>query len=347
MALSPRAQPDTLDELLVEARLFSAEFPVLLASHLPMILVALDRLGASSERLAEYFETYRTTNGLVPTPPPVAPIERDRWTDALGDRTREYDYRAFFENEVRRIGIDAAIQTYLPTLLPGIGASAMHGMMRTAYGLMRMDPSEVGTALGYWSATYLTMPRATGAAPITDDPGEVLARACALPCLREVEPETDLLWHNIRAAGEKESFAPVVDWLAIGPDTGRRLAGTSLALFAATMDFSSLHALTGSHWIRLIGPHLAEADRPALQRYFWQIIASLVPKIGFPSLPSAEQLDAWRHLPAPGWPEIAEAAIASDDEHDISLVFSAREEESTYGDRLYRVVAARRMGLIA
>ncbi|MFI5411536.1 questin oxidase family protein [Kaistia sp. UC242_56] len=347
MALSPRTETDTLEDLLVEVRMFSAEFPLLLANHLPMILVALDRLGASKERLRDYFDTYRDTNGLVPQPPPVAPISRESWTEALGERAREQDYRRFFEAEVRRIGIDAAIQTYLPTLIPGIGASALHGMMRTAYGVMRMDPSEVGTALGYWSATYLTMPRATGAAPVTDDPGQVLARACELSCLREVEPETDLLWHNIRAAGEKESFAPVVDWLAIGPDTGRRLAETSLALFAATMDFSSLHALTGSHWIRMIGPHLAEADRPALQRYFWQIIASLVPKIGFPSLPSAEQLDQWRHLPAPGWPEIAAAAIQSDDEHDISLVFSAREEEAVYGDRLYRVVAARRMGLIS
>ncbi|WEK52787.1 MAG: questin oxidase family protein [Candidatus Kaistia colombiensis] len=336
-----------VDELLVEVRMFSAEFPVLLASHLPMMIVALDRLGASNERLREYFENYRTGNGLVPTPPPVTPVQRERWTEALGDRTREYDYRAFFENEVRRLGIDAALQTYLPTLIPGIGASALHGMMRTAYGVMRMDPSEVGTALGYWSATYLPMPRARGAAPVTDDPGEVLARACALPGLHQVVPETDLLWHNIRAAGAKPDFAPVVDWLAIGPDTGRRLAATSLALFAATMDFASLHALTGSHWIRLIGPHLAEADRPALQRYFWQIIASLVPKIGFPSLPSAEQLDEWRHLPAPGWPEIAAAAVQSEDEHDISLVFSAREEEAVYGDRLYRVVAARRMGLIA
>lgn len=346
MSLARRADPDTLDQLLVETRFYSAEFPVLLANHLPMILVALDRLGASSERLRQYFDNYRTTNGLVATPPPVAPIERERWTDALGDRTREYDYRAFFEGEVRRLGLDATVQAYLPTLIPGIGASALHGMMRTAYGLLRLDPTEVGTALGYWAATYLPMPRTTGADPITEDPGEVLARACGLPGMHHVVPETDLLWHNIRAAGEAPDFAPVVDWLAIGPDTGRRLARTSLALFAATMDFSSLHALTGSHWIRLIAPHLPEPERAALMRYFWQIIASLVPKIGFPTLPDEEQLDLWRHLPAPGWPEISARAILSEDEHDISLVFSAREEEKVHGDRLYRVVAARRMGLM-
>jgi hypothetical protein len=346
MALSLRPQPDMVDDLLVEVRLYSAEFPFLLANHLPMMIVALDRLGASSERLREYFDFYRTSNGLVPTPAPVAPIRAESWTAFLGDRAREYDYRAFFEGEVRRLGIDAAVQTYLPTLIPGIGASALHGLMRLAYGVMRMDPAEVGTALGYWAATFLTMPVATGSPPITSHPGEVLARAGGLSGMHGLSPETDLLWHNIREAGHAPDFAPVVDWLEIRPDTGRQIAATSLALFAATMDFSSLHALTGSHWIRLIGPHLAEADRAPLQRYFWQIIASLVPKIGFPELPSAETLDEWRHLPAPGWPDIAAAAVQSDDEHDISLVFSAREEEKVHADRLYRVVAARRMGLM-
>jgi hypothetical protein len=40
------------------------------------------------------------------------------------------------------------------------------------------------------------------------------------------------------------------------------------------------------------------------------------------------------------------AAAACDDEHDISLTFSAHEEWKAYGDRLYQVVAARRVRLI-
>ena len=43
---------------------------------------------------------------------------------------------------------------------------------------------------------------------------------------------------------------------------------------------------------------------------------------------------------------IAAAAVASDDEHDHSLVFSAFEEFRVFGDPLYKVVAARRVGLL-
>src|SRR5579863_5797314 len=334
-----------LERLLAEGRNYSGEFPVFLANHLPMILVAMHRLGGSDERLAEYFAYYRDANHLVPAPAPVAPIERANWTSALGARERESDYRAFFDDEVARLGARRAIADYLPTLLPGLAASATHGFMRLAYGVMRDDAAEIAAALGYWSATYLELGRATGAPPSCRDPAEVLIRMKPIESFRHVETELDLLWHFMRAMAAKPEFAPIVDWLDITPETYQRVREASLALFAGTDDFCALHALTGCHWLRLLQP--ATPDPALALRYFWQAIAALYPKIGFPDLPRAEAIDAWRRGPCPEWPEIEAAAVASNDEHDLSLTFSAREEWRVYGDRLYQVVAARRLKLIA
>ncbi|MGO7309659.1 hypothetical protein ACCS91_38495, partial [Rhizobium ruizarguesonis] len=69
-------------------------------------------------------------------------------------------------------------------------------------------------------------------------------------------------------------------------------------------------------------------------RAFWQVIASLVPQIGFPALTPAAALEAVRVRQAPAWPEIKRAAIASDDEPDVSLVFSALQEEEVWKDPL-------------
>jgi hypothetical protein len=343
-AADSTASEAALDRLLAEGRAFSAEFPVMLANHLSMVLVAMQRLGGSPERLAEFFAFYREANHLVPSPPSVAPIERANWSIALGDRKREGDYRSFMRGEVMRLGSRAAIATYLPALLPGIAASATHGLMRLAYGVLRDDAEEIATALGYWSATYIELGKAMGAAPVTDSPAEVLVRMRAVEAYRHIEPELDLLWHFMREMAKQAEFRPLVDWLAIGPETFEQVRAASLALYAGTMDFCALHALTGCHWQRLIRP-VNPAPDLAL-RYFWQAIAALYPKIGFPDLPSAATLDDWRHAPAPDWPEIAAAAARSNDEHDLSLVFSAREECKVYGDRLYQVVAARRMNLI-
>ena len=54
-------------------------------------------------------------------------------------------------------------------------------------------------------------------------------------------------------------------------------------------------------------------------------IAALVPKIGFPVLPSAEDLDAWRRMPLPDWSEIYREAvtrgIAQEMNRDERVVF--------------------------
>lgn len=345
MTAAPLRRPpvSALDGLLAEALTQSVEFPDVLANHLPMILVALDRMGAGAERMGDFFVRYRDRNRLGPAPGPVEPLRRGRWTEVLGERSREADARAFFTAEVARLGFEGVLRAYLPALAPGVAGSALHPLMRLAYGLLRADRAEVGAALGYWACCYLALPPATDAAPDTDDPGVVLARVAAMPGLRAL-PAYEHLWHGIRATAADPDFAPLVDWLRIGPGTPDRVAATALALYAATMDFAALHALTGAHWVRVV---YAACPEPSLLRCFWQAVAALVPSIGFPTLPTPEALDAWRRSPCPDWPAIMAKAVASDDEHDISLVFSASEEERVYGDRLYRVVAARRVGLIA
>jgi hypothetical protein len=195
-----------------------------------MVLVALHGLGASAARLREYFARYRDANHLPPAPPPLAPIERANWSAALGNRASESDYRSFFQGEVGRLGDRAAIAAYLPTLLPGLAASATHGLMRLAYGVMRADAAEISTALGYWAATYLELGQATDAAPTTDDPAEILLRMRGVESFHHVETDLDLLWHFMRAVAAKPEFRPLVDWLAVGPGTFERMRAASFAL---------------------------------------------------------------------------------------------------------------------
>ena len=333
-----------LQHLLAEARSFSGEYPQFLANHLPMMLVALHRLGATEKRLADCFEHYRDAHGLVAMADSNLPIDAIRWKEGLGDRSREGDYRLFLTLETERLGIDRVLISYLPDLLPGLAASAMHGLMRLAYGVYRSDEQEVGAALGYWASTFLMLGETKGSPPITADPAEVLVRLSQRKGLADVKVELDLLWHFMRAVSRKPEFAPVVDWLAIVPDSLERIARASLVLYTGSLDFCALHALTGAHWIRMITPL---APRPDLiVRYFWQAIAALYPKMGFPGLPSKTEVDEWRSIRAPDWDDIASAACRSNDEHDISLVFSAREEWKHYRDPLYRVAAAKRLQLI-
>jgi Questin oxidase-like len=333
-----------LERAVAWSRGWSVEFPFCLANHLPMVLVALHCMGASDERLEAYCDIYHKQNGLVPVPEPIGMITRDNWREYLGQRDREGDYRTFFAGEVAQLGATPAAFLYLPGLIPGMAASATHALMRMAYATMTDSDEETAVALTYWAATYLSLGASRGLTPSTDDPAKVLAFMSGPAAFRHVEPKRDLLWHFMRAVSEKPEFAPVVDMLAIGPETHDRIARCSLSLYAATLDFCALHAVTGTHWLRLIARRTPEATTPL--RCYWQAIASLVPKIGFPVLPSTDELEAWRRVRLPDWPDIYREAVARDDEHDLSLTFSAGEEFKHYGDRLYQYAAAKRLNLV-
>lgn len=333
-----------IKECIAWSRGFSFEFPVMLANHLPMILFAMYRMGASEERLRSYCTIYQRDNGLVPVPERVAPITLANFEEGLGDRSREADYRAFFADLVGKRGGESVAREFLPRFMPGFTASALHAFMRTAYSVARADDDELAVGLAYWATCYLELGRATGGSPTTSDPLDTLLYMYGPDSFRHVVPETDLLWHNMRATAALPEFKPVADMLEIGPGTLESMAKVSLVLFASTMDFCALHALTGCHWMRMMAP--VWPDRAAALRYFWQGITALVPKIGFPSLLNGEEVEAMRQAHAPDWVEIFGVAVQRDDEHDLSLTFSASEEEKLRGDRLYRVLAAKRLSLI-
>jgi hypothetical protein len=321
-----------------------AEFGHCLANHLPMVLPILDRLGATPERCAAWALTYTKANDLAPAPPDRGRISAGSWREHLGERDLEGDYRGFFSREVSRLGAAQAQRLYLPVLVPGIAASALHALMRLAYAHLRDDSAEIATSLGYWAATWLPLGEAGRASPVTEDPAALLAALRGILSLRHLEPPSDLLWHWMREAAAQPDFPPVVDLLAETPDMLPRLARVSLALMAGDMTFESLHAVTAFHWVRLVGS--AWPDPGLAARHVWQALAAVYPKIGMPELPDADRLRYLRGRPAPPWPEIAAQAVLSDDEHDLSFCFSAIEEEKVYGDRLYRVLAAKRLGLV-
>ena len=139
----------------------------------------------------------------------------------------------------------------------------------------------------------------------------------------------------------KAEFRPVIDWLAIGPGTLRRVASASLALYAGTMDFCALHALTGSHWLRVLWLVLPDPDLAL--RHFWQAIAALYPKIGFPDLPSRGDAARLARTPLPG---VAGNQGLGREEVTMSTISASPSRPLKSGAStaipLYRYVAARR-----
>ena len=339
--------------LIAKVGRMSAEFPGDLANHLPMVLEAMALMGASPARMDAYAAHYAAANAVPAQPPSVAVLTDADWQDALGDRARERDFRDYFADRVAAHGVADTLAMAMPVLAEGVAASATHGLMRLAYALLRRDDREVvshhgdrevAAALGYWAATWLPMAETPADTHDLADPVALLVEMRGDPAFDALPGGDMLLWRWAETMRARPGYQGLLGRLDPTRDPLPAMRSASLALYAGTMSFEALHALTGCHWLRIVAPHVPEPNVLAIR--FWEVVAAFYAKIGRPPLPDAGALDALRALDAPSDDAIRAAAVASDDEHDLSLAFSALEEHAFTGDPLYRVVAARRVGLI-
>ncbi|MFA6060556.1 MAG: questin oxidase family protein [Taibaiella sp.] len=118
---------------------YHIEFNGHLTNHNKHAVVALHGLGASEERIKSYYEAYafKTPYGYGLEAPKSSKhvISLENWKTYLGKRTSYSSYYQFFDSQEKKLGMDALIKEYLPTLLPGWVGSLMHGTIHLGWAL--------------------------------------------------------------------------------------------------------------------------------------------------------------------------------------------------------------------
>jgi hypothetical protein len=291
-----------------------------------MAVEALGQLGRA-DAIPAWVATYRER--LDAAPPPEKPLSEEEWPAALGASDRFPAWLALFETEMADRPVAAVVEEWVPRLVPGTVAAALHGLIRTAHGLRAVGeadtPSrrvEVATGLAYWASRYHELP----GPPVLLGHQGVPEALADLPYLPEETPQafliSDLVAHMADISDEFEQAVAslgsggdaiaLLDALAVG---GARAylrnaeSGDAIAL---------IHTITGPLAVELVLPWLAEEDRDAALAYAWQAVAALH---------VAYALD--RHEPdaesgaAPSRDELVERALRSGDAHALKLTEAA------------------------
>jgi hypothetical protein len=252
--------------------------------------------------------------------------------------------RAVHDAAIARDGIDPVVRSYLPGRLPGIGSAAFHCVIRLAYALEVGHAGQVAAALAYWDEA--DEPLGAALPPeASPDPVALLGALAADPALGGRSFGGGSISGQMARVAATPEFAATAG-LRVGPDSLGDIAAAARALLAATGDFTALHAVTGTHAVRVALPLLDPSARDLALRFLFQAVAAAYVTIGTPAVaPVDAPVDAEA---APSWAEIAAAAVASGDEHVVKLAYSAREEAAVYGDdTTYRWCAAREAGLVS
>ncbi len=302
-----------------------------LSNHLPMALHALQAMGASPQRMLDFYAGYASRFEAGSESQRTAPVPDWLTLRGAGDRNPEA-YPALvasFGQMLARDGELAVLRRVLPELLHGIAAAAFHGVIRTAHAVKAGHSGELAHALAYWAWRWQGLP-AVPPMP-TSLSFEIwkhrLAEASASERLA-----APLISLRMDMAVQTANYRSFGNALGPEPELLKRLTGLALERYLASRNFTVLHMITGLRALRVMLPWIddVQAFQPLLVRAF--VAAYLAAQV--------RPVEPLRPVAVHSWQSVTEAAIASDDDHVIKLVHACREEFAVYGDPRYLDAAA-------
>lgn len=263
-----------------------------LSSHLPMVLVALWRLGAPAAALERQLALWLPRLPVAEPPPP------------------EHRPAA------------ALLRERLPALLAAPEAAAFHGAIRLAYAWESGHAGELAAALQAWAdsagAVLGPPPAAAGGdAPLR----AVIADVRADAALATGPRRRQTIMAEMREAQALPGFQA---YLARPRLSLEALAEASLAVYLGSHDFTALHLVTGLHALRVLLATLPEAAQGQVLRCTWRAWLAAYVSIGRPAPDWAAV-----HEGSAGeedWEAAKPALFASTNDHRIKLADAAREE---------------------
>ncbi len=351
------SEPALLDAL---ERLQSTgpEFNGFLANHGPMAAEALVQMG-HTDRVPAWVDRYRT---LLDAAPEVRRgIDAHDWQQHLGDVRLIGDWTELLRREAAEMTWTDVLSRWWPRLLPGMAASATHGVIRTAHAVRSLAQTPVGTApepmlvdelaqgLGLWAGRYQTLP----GAPRLAGTLQAVEAIANLPRLDpEFTSEAPGVGGRLRALDHLPAFGQALDGWGPGADPDLALdslIGAAARVLAARADapIAFCHGVTAPAAVRIVLPHLPIALRNASVAASWQVVGAIVAAFAAPRT-DAESASA--HGPEPTEDQLLELsnrAVQHGDEHVIKLTEAALREFRRTNDVTLIVAADRFRGRVA
>ncbi len=296
-----------------------------LSNHLPMALVALDRMGAGANQLERFTAHY--SSRLKRRGASTAALDP---LTVMGARGNFEGVRSYFAMRIAEVGADPVLRSWIPQLIPGMSASAFHALIRLAYGVDAGECSEIATGLAYWVTEYQPL-------------GDLGART---------DQTLHQIAHGISAAVNGHRFKPgiIIDRMveicghpavqqartqphSIDYDEVSQFA---LEMYASREDFTMLHMVTACHAFAILFPYAGDATRAT--RYLWQATLIALLTTGH----FEEPVQTPPHQPRCSWERCLQHASVSMDDHVIKLTYTAWRLFELTQDPLYLHVAWRK-----
>jgi Questin oxidase-like len=241
-----------------------------------------------------------------------------------------------------------------PRLLPGLAASATHGVIRTAHAVRslvdagnnpdRLLLDELARGLAFWAARYQTLP----GAPSLRGKSDAVAAVANLPRL---DPDLDSpepgIIGRLRLLPLLPSFSLALDSWKMPSNPHQALSeliSASARVVAVRGDapIAYCHTVTGPAAVRMTLNQLPESLWWPSVAATWQVIGGIISAFGGPRLHSESSSAALPEPPTDDtFDDMTERHVAHGDEHVIKLAEAAIREYRISEDQTLLVAAQR------
>lgn len=302
-------------------------------NHCPMALRALAGMGASPARLRAFFEMWRQRYAII-EPGAVAAIARADWKDHTGNAASFGALVRCFSDRIGDAGQDAVLREVNGGLPFAPATGAFHAIIRLAYGLEAGHAGEVAAGLAAYVSGYLPIEVALNgraAAPTVDAGLAALSHA-----MHDRRFEGPSITGRLRGVAADPDFIGALSAPPLSTTLLDDMARAAIGIYWQTADFTALHMVTGLDAARSIFARLPACVVDEILPQLWMAFCAAYVSFGAPPLHAPEPI-----RPAMPWADLAAAAVESDNDHVIKMVYTCRREAGRTGSPLYAAAAMR------
>ena len=319
----------TVVERLLNDQTYHIEFNVFLTNHVKHAVIALDKLGASPQRIREYYDSYSDSTtygyGLEPRRVSEQTITQDNWRSYFGKHCSFTSYCEFFDEREKQLGMQRMLEEYVPSLLPGCVGALLHGTIHLGWALDSGHRWMIIEGLAYMAFSYVSCQPEMTFASDRDLPVHESALDSLIHLADRWEIDGDALreWLETTLGAEKYSVSagfhpelavtgtqyqvakvlaeghPLIHatpaWMASqGADASWKQLHDAVTLLYMTEpgDFLVLHLITSLHAMEQIARRLPADEQKRAIKCYWTAMLGVVFSRG--SMPSKASLVALR-----------------------------------------------------
>lgn len=245
-----------------------------LSNHLPMSLVALDKMSANEAIQKSYFDhsikrlVKSENNQLIIT----------HINDALGQAEYFEAYYNYYFDKLEEESVKKFVTESISILIKGISASAFHAFIRLSYALETCNKKEIAYALAYWSSEYNEL--ATNSKYTKNSLPEIINQIN--PISQNHEFSSGIIIDRMNEINSILKVSKIaIQSKGLNLDEIRTLC---LDIFSTNNNFTILHCITACHAFRSISEYFS--NYPEAISYLWEaiIVAYLSTKLEFKSI---------------------------------------------------------------